>query len=418
MNGKNEKFQLFRFCLYGFLKNQLYFEPFLILAFREKGFSFTAIGALMAFRAISVNLMEIPSGAAADVWGRRRSMIVSMCGYIASFIVFALAETYWFFFPAMLAFAIGEAFRTGTHKAMIFDWLEQQGRLNEKTKVYGVTRSWSKIGSVLNSLISAGIVICTQSYIWVFWVAIIPYLLNIVNFLFYPAYLDRCISGTCDFSNVWKTLRDGIRQCTRLSELRRLIFENVCFEGYYAVAEDYLQPLLKAAALAAPVLLALSGQTRTAMLVALVYALLNLLGSAAARNSHRVVERMGGELPFCRIMKILSLCAYGLSAVGLFMEISLLPILGFITLGVLLDLWKPVFLSRFYDSADQASAATTLSIANQSKTLSVAVMAPLLGMAVDYVARSASPITALWPVAVAGVLIMSIGLLIRTRPSA
>ena len=31
---------LFRFCLYGFLKNQQYYEPFLILVFREKGLSF------------------------------------------------------------------------------------------------------------------------------------------------------------------------------------------------------------------------------------------------------------------------------------------------------------------------------------------------------------------------------------------
>jgi hypothetical protein len=43
--------QLIRFCLCGFLKNQLYLEPLLILAFREKGLSFTAIGSLIAFGA-------------------------------------------------------------------------------------------------------------------------------------------------------------------------------------------------------------------------------------------------------------------------------------------------------------------------------------------------------------------------------
>ena len=35
---------LFRFSLYGFLKNQTYFEPFLVLAFLEKGLNFGMIG--------------------------------------------------------------------------------------------------------------------------------------------------------------------------------------------------------------------------------------------------------------------------------------------------------------------------------------------------------------------------------------
>ena len=49
MNRDSEKNQLRRFCLYGFLKNQLYFEPFLILAFLEKGLSFLEIGLLISF---------------------------------------------------------------------------------------------------------------------------------------------------------------------------------------------------------------------------------------------------------------------------------------------------------------------------------------------------------------------------------
>ena len=38
---------LVRFCLYGFLKNQQYYDAFLILAFRAKGLSFTEIGLLI-----------------------------------------------------------------------------------------------------------------------------------------------------------------------------------------------------------------------------------------------------------------------------------------------------------------------------------------------------------------------------------
>ena len=141
---------LFRFSLYGFLKNQQYYDPFLILAFREKGLSFFQIGMLIGFREVCINLFEIPTGVVADMYGRRISMISSMLAYIFSFTVFGFSEMFWLLFVAMFFFAIGEAFRTGTHKAMIFEWLRLENRTTEKTKVYGYTRSWSKIGSAVS----------------------------------------------------------------------------------------------------------------------------------------------------------------------------------------------------------------------------------------------------------------------------
>ena len=125
-----------RFSLYGFLKNQQYYEPFFLLALLAKGLSFFEYGLLIAFREIAINLLEIPSGALADVYGRRRCMILSFCSYIISFLIFGFGVALWQLCFAMFFFAVGEAFRTGTHKAMIFTWLRLQGRTDERTKIY------------------------------------------------------------------------------------------------------------------------------------------------------------------------------------------------------------------------------------------------------------------------------------------
>ncbi len=58
-----------RFCLYGFLKNQQYYEPFLWLALLAKGLSLTEVGLLMGFRAICVNVLEVPTGEERAVHG-------------------------------------------------------------------------------------------------------------------------------------------------------------------------------------------------------------------------------------------------------------------------------------------------------------------------------------------------------------
>ena len=54
---------LARFSAYGFLKNQQYYDPFLMLVFWvEKDLSFTVIGFLYGFRELAVQVMEVPSG--------------------------------------------------------------------------------------------------------------------------------------------------------------------------------------------------------------------------------------------------------------------------------------------------------------------------------------------------------------------
>ncbi|MEL6178621.1 MAG: MFS transporter, partial [Myxococcota bacterium] len=158
--------QLARFCLYGFLKNQRPFEPFLILIFLDRGLSFTTIGILVAIREIVMNLLELLSGALADTWGRRRAMVASMTTYIIAFILFSLTPSkgalqFIVLAVAMGLYGAGDAFRSGTHKAMILTWLRQQDRTDERTRIYGLTRSWSKIGSATSVAVGAAWVLLT-----------------------------------------------------------------------------------------------------------------------------------------------------------------------------------------------------------------------------------------------------------------
>jgi MFS family permease len=165
---------IFRFSLYGFLKNQRYFEAFLVLAFMEKGLSFLQIGLLVAFRELVVNLLEVPSGAIADVYGRRLVMILAFVAYVVSFFLLGLADHVVLLFVGMGFFGIGDSFRTGTHKAMIFAWLRMQGREDERVRVYGYTRSWSKFGSAVSVVVAAVIVLVSDRYSYIFLIAVVP----------------------------------------------------------------------------------------------------------------------------------------------------------------------------------------------------------------------------------------------------
>lgn len=395
---------LFRFCLYGFLKNQQYFEPFLILVFRQKGLSFAMIGLLVAFRELCINLMEVPSGAVADVLGRRRAMIAAFHAYIASFVIFGLSQRLWMLFAAMFLFSIGEAFRTGTHKAMIFDWLTRQGRDSEKTAVYGHTRSWSKLGSAVSVIIAAAMVFLIEDYSAIFLVCIVPYAANIINFLTYPKYLDGDRHEQAGLVAATRTLFSTLAASLRLRSLRRLLVESMGYEGVYRAGKDYLQPVLKTAALGVPVLLSLSGQRRTALLVGSVYFVLHLLSSFASRRAGDFARRAGGEERSARLLWRLNLLVFAGMAGGIVAGLMSVVIVAFVLLAVLQNFWRPVIISRVASHADPSHTATLLSIESQAKSLFVVIVAPPLGWAVDAICSVSEDLRFL-PVAGLGMMI-------------
>jgi MFS family permease len=421
---------LARFSLYGFLKNQQYYDPFIVLAFLQMGLNYTLIGVVIAFREVMVNIMEIPTGGIADLFGRRRSMIFSHCAYIVSFsglgaiglaamrTAVPVAVLMPLILAAMVFYAIGDAFRTGTHKAIIFGWLRKQGRTNERTRVYGFTRSWSKIGSAVSVILASIFVFITKNYIYVFFFSIIPYILNIINFAGYPAD-PRNDSGTrLSMSNVFQHLFQTVRTCIRQASLRRLMLESMGFEGFFKAAKDYLQPILQAAALPLTAVLfdgvSFDKQQRSVFLIGPVYFVLFLLSAAASRNAHRFVRKGGEEERTARLLwGLILLVLLGLVPSTAF-GIHWAMILGFVLLYILQNIWRPVLISRFDAYSDEKSGATVLSVESQAKSTATMVIAPVLGFAVDTVKRQGIGGSEFWPVAIFGAVV-ALGFFLTSR---
>ena len=389
---------LFRFSLYGILKNQRYYDPFLILAFREKGLSFLQIGILIGFREVVTNLFEVPSGAVADLYGRRRSMIFSFSAYIASFVTFALSNSLLPLFGGMFFFGLGEAFRSGTHKAMIFDWVRFEGRSDEKTKIYGYTRSWSQMGSAISVLIAGALVFYRGNFTDIFWFSIIPYALNIVNFLGYPAALDGDRKSEISLKAVTVFLGKALKQSLQFSPLRRLIIESMGFDGMYKACKDYLQPILKQTAIGLPILLAFNAEKRAALLVAGVYFVLHFLSAFASRHSHKIADWRGGDDGAARFIWWVNGAIFVFLIPALWFGWYPAMIALFVGLAILVNFWRPVQISRFNAHSTPEMNATVLSIESQSQSVATIVLAPLLGWTVDLVGG-------FWTVGIVGTVI-------------
>lgn len=409
---------LWRFCLYGFLKNQRYHEPFFVLALVEQGLSFLDIGLLVGFRELCVNLLEIPSGAIADLYGRRRSMVASFAAYIASFLLLAAAPGLGLLFLAMGLFAVGEAFRTGTHKAMIFEWLRAEGREREKAAVYGYTRSWSKRGGAVGALIAAAIAWRAGALSTVFWFTTIPYAINLINLATYPSYLEGQVSEVrARPAEVLRLSLRGIGAALRLGGLRRLLGESMAFEGPHKLARDYLQPLIELWVLGLPLAvwageLGAAGDPArgafrgTVIALSLVYFGLGLIESAASRRADALARRLGGDAPAIAWLWWANLAGYALLLVALVVGWEGLAIAAFvIQTGALQNLFRPLQLARYDEHTPPALQATILSIESQAKALLVALAAPVVGWLIDRRSGDGLASAELWPVAALGLVL-------------
>ncbi|MDK2840078.1 MAG: hypothetical protein PWQ83_1657, partial [Thermosipho sp. (in: thermotogales)] len=256
MIKKDKQFR--KFQMYGFLKNLRFFEPFLILFFLSSGLSYLQIGILYSIKSIATNILEIPTGVIADLYGRKKSMLFSMISYIISFLIFYFSRSFYLYILAMIFFSFGEAFRTGTHKAMIFQYLKINGMENLKVQYYGATRAASQLGSALNSLIAASIVFVSGNYRTVFFIAILPYILNLINLATYPNELDKAeVKKTKK-----QTLKDFIDAVASWRVLK-ILLNTSSYSAIFKSLKDYLQPILESFALSIPIFVWLDDKKRS-----------------------------------------------------------------------------------------------------------------------------------------------------------
>ncbi|MCP5047646.1 MAG: MFS transporter [bacterium] len=377
--------QFYKFCMYGFLKNLRFFEPFLVLFFLEKGLTFLQIGTLYSIMQIAINILEIPTGVIADTLGRRRTMITSFVAYIVSFLVFNFSSGYSLFMVAMLFFSVGEAFRTGTHKAMIFEYLKIKGWKDQKVHYYGHTRSWSQMGSALSALIAAGIVFYTGSFQVIFLYSTIPYVMDLALMLTYPKALDGELK-TFEKGKVKENLKRVVNDFIysfKDPDMLRAIGNLSFYTGFYKAAKDYLQPILNTFALSLPVFVALEGKQRSSLVIGIVYFFLFIMNSFASRHSGKMVDKYKN---LCKLLNITLLVGYAagiLSGVLILIGLPAVAILAYMGIYLLQNLRKPMGIANVSEIVRPDILATALSAESQISALSAAIIAPAIGFFAD-----------------------------------
>lgn len=394
MNDFPRSIQYYKFCAYGFLKNLRLFDVFFLLFLRQNGLSFLHIGTLYSIRQIAINILEIPSGVIADALGRKNALLFSLAAYLASFMMFYYSDSFIQFSVAMALYGVGEAFRSGTHKAVILEYLNLNNIIELKTRFYGSTRSWSQMGSAISSLLAMIVVLFSENYRDLFIISAIPYLLDFVNIASYPAELNGGIKDTekmrrlhdvpKKFKLVWLDFVGLFKQ----KESMRAIFSAAAYIAVYKGAKDYLQPMLKMTALGLPLLVTMETGERTAILIGVVYFLIFIMTSFASRKAWLFEEYFRNLPKAIDASYLIGVLSVSLSGIFFYFEMLIPGVLTFIALYIVQNIRRPLAVSYLGELIPSKILASGLSTESQLETIIIALYAPLLGFMVDNIGLS------------------------------
>ena len=383
MDIKKDK-NIKKFGFYGLLKNLKFFEPFLYIFFLSLGFSYFQIGSLISIREITKNILEVPSGIFADNYGRKKSLQICFVFYIFSFILFYYSSIYLSIGLAMVLFGIGEAFRSGTHKAIIFLYLDQNNIAEKKTEVYGRTKSYSLIGSAISAVIGGLIVFIESNYRLIFLFSILPYILDFILISTYPDYLDGKTTNVLDLKVFLLSGLESFKKLMlQLKDLRKGIINSGVYDGFFKILKDYLQPVLKLEIISLPLLLSFAKEKRLSVLLGLSYAVIYLISSYASRNAFKIKNKFNESSKSLNLTYILTVFIIAIIGLMINSGFTYLIIILFIIFYVIRNLRRPIMLDYIANIIEEKERATMLSIESQFRTIFIVAAAPIIGYTAD-----------------------------------
>lgn len=265
-----KKYYLFRALLKRFV------VPILVLYGLDRGLTLGELSLIAGAGSVVSFLFELPSGAIADRFGHRRSLVLSMLGQALSMALYLGGSFWWMLLGSVAYFGFG-SLMTGTGEAFFFERLQKLGLVDQHAKLSGRGKGFATAVSVI-SMALAGVF-----YEIAWW---LPFVIGIVQFLL-AAYVVSTIGPTKNGVSVEKKEASETKAIRHLAvvwqELKRrpailwLIFSSALVVGPLFALGDFQQAVMDDVGI-------------SAALIGAVYAVKRLLSIAVQGSVHHFMR--------------------------------------------------------------------------------------------------------------------------------
>lgn len=148
-----------------FLSHLMFFIPIWV-AFERQYLTFTEMSLIAAFRFAITSFLELPTGALADLFGRKTSIALGFLSEAIGLFVVGFSTSGSGILIGAIFRGTGDAFRSGSDTALLYDSLKELGDMKLFPKIKAKIGLYNQIGIIISSVLAG--------YLYAIWVGL-PY---------------------------------------------------------------------------------------------------------------------------------------------------------------------------------------------------------------------------------------------------
>ncbi len=137
----------------GFISGLYFFLPVLALYLQQNLFTPANVALVFSIQALGILVFEVPTGAIADLFGRRNTLLLSSITAFLSLIPLYIGGGIEVFALYAILNALAMSLSSGTDVAIIFDTLKNERKESQYKKVVGILASCWPFGAAIGSIV-------------------------------------------------------------------------------------------------------------------------------------------------------------------------------------------------------------------------------------------------------------------------
>lgn len=228
MNYKAElRKNIHRNYLFTFLYNFNLTSSIWMIYLASKGMSLIELGMLESIFHITSFAMEVPTGAIADIFGRKVSRTLSRIFSVLYFLIILFSNSFFMYACAMGICALSYTMESGAGQALIYDSLKENGNEKYFTKISGhneVITQCAMFGSYL-----LGGYLSNFNYMYAYTGAIIIGVISILQSL---SFKEPFIKSDSGYKNIKDVFKQTFESFQIVKKDKKLLFVIIFVEAF------------------------------------------------------------------------------------------------------------------------------------------------------------------------------------------
>ena len=267
----------------------------------SKGLSLTQLGLVEAIFHITSFTMEIPTGAVADIWGRRASRICGRIGQLISATILIYSNSFTGFAIGFIVTALSYNLESGAGEALIYDSLKEIGDERNYMKISGVNEVLMQAAQTCGLLL--GGFLSNYSYSYAYGVTIVVSAFSIIQaFGFKEPHINVKIEEKTfnTFQIVKKQVSESFKIIAGNKKLGFLIVFSQAIFMFNTSIFFYFQNYLLYKGIS-------KGN------IGVILAVASLVAAITASQAYRIEKKVGEKVIILLLPIMISICIWGVA---------------------------------------------------------------------------------------------------------